>query len=98
PSGSGPYSRSCIGRQLCAKGRNRYRDNLYVLPAVLGKAASRGHAEWSVAKRRVPTRATARTALSFWTEPIRREQPAITSAPTLLVSTCSGLVPPVKRP
>src|SRR5262249_2041747 len=51
----------CITANLAARlpewvnGRNRYRDSLYVLPAVLRKAASRGHAEWSVAKRRVPT-------------------------------------------
>jgi len=66
---------------------------LYVFHAVLRKVAPRGDAEWSVAKRRVPPRATAQTALSSETEPIRREQPALASAPICLVSTCSGLVP-----
>src|SRR5262245_40198212 len=48
----------------------------------------------SVAKRRVPQWATARTALPFRTEPIRREQPSTTCAPKRLVRTCA----PAKRP
>src|SRR5262245_39485762 len=48
----------------------------------------------SVAKRRVPARATARTALPFRTEPIRREQPSTSCAPKRLVRTCA----PAKRP
>src|SRR5262245_57599760 len=48
----------------------------------------------SVAKRRVPPRATARTALPFRTEPIRREQPPDSCAPKRLVRTCA----PAKRP
>jgi hypothetical protein len=47
----------------------------------LRKVAPRGHAEWSVAKRRVPPRATARAALFSRTEPIRREQPTLASVP-----------------
>src|SRR5262245_39697830 len=86
---------------------NRCRDNLYVFHAVLRKVAptlARGVERSETTRANVGRRA--RTALSCWTEPIRREQPAITSAPTLLVSTCSGLVPwrngrdqrPVGRP
>jgi hypothetical protein len=38
---------------------------LYLSHAVPGEVMARWHAEWSVAKRRVPPRATARIALSF---------------------------------
>ena len=36
---------------------------------------ARWHAEWSIAKRRVPSRATARTLVTSRAEPICREQP-----------------------
>jgi hypothetical protein len=53
---------------------------LYPFPRGSRRVMARWHAEWSVAKRRVPPRATARTALSFWTEPILREQPPASCA------------------
>src|SRR5262245_1485705 len=47
------------------------------------RVAARWHAEWSVAKRRVPPRATARTLVPCGAEPIRREQPIASCAPHL---------------
>src|SRR5262249_54234366 len=67
---------------------------LYLPHAVPGEVVTWWHAEWSVAKRRVPPRATARTALQFRTEPIRREQPSASCALKRLVWTCA----PAKRP
>src|SRR5262249_61924910 len=48
---------------------------LYVSRCGSRKIAARWHAEWSVAKRRAPSRATARTLVPSRAEPIRREQP-----------------------
>jgi putative ABC transport system substrate-binding protein len=40
----------------------------------------------------LPRRATARRALTFWTEPIRREKPSNSCAPIPLVSASTGVV------
>jgi len=66
--------------------------SMYPVPDTRGpqKVVPRWHAEWSVAKRRVPPRATARTAVSCWTEPIRREQPNVSCAASAKAGQCPG--------
>src|SRR5262249_30851865 len=49
-----------------------------------------GHGEGSVAKRRVPRGRRPRTAVSCWTEPIRREQPNVSCAASAKAGQCPG--------
>jgi hypothetical protein len=71
--GQNPEWRECVGSV-----RSTPR-TCTVFPRSLGGGVA-GHAEWSVAKRRVPRGRRPDRRLSFWTEPIRREQPPRTCA------------------
>jgi len=76
-------------------GKNTF---LYVSPCGCRKVATPWHAEWSVAKRRVPWRATARTLVPSRAEPIRREQPNTFRAPILIGKHLRWTCAPVERP